>query len=112
LGMHFWKSIGQVGFKISHEANKGEPRPYIVPWKFLVSLCCISDIQDMILFFFSMVWTQQSFEYGGIKKEAKKFFTGIGVPLQEQNRIRSFIQVWIGVSWFFFARKNDSNSYT
>jgi hypothetical protein len=56
--MHFWKDIGQVGFKISHEANKGEPSPYIVvvPWKFLVSLCCISDIQDMILF--SSPWSE------------------------------------------------------
>jgi hypothetical protein len=24
--MHFWKNIGQVGFKISHEANKGEQK--------------------------------------------------------------------------------------
>jgi len=67
--MHFWKDIGQVGFNISHEANKGEPSPYVVvPWKFLVSLSCISDIQDMILFSSPSSEHANPIEYGGIKK--------------------------------------------
>jgi len=50
-GKRLLESRGCI-FKISHEANKGEPRPY------RVSLCGISDIQDMILFF--SPWSEHS----------------------------------------------------